>query len=144
MTDVETKLKGKRADSETKAKQDIKERERLRRMITGYSRQQISLYEKYKTGELTKESYLGRKAELKNVQSETEENLAKIEKRLEVSEIRSEGVPELPVTRYKDIRKYDKRIMASLIEKAEVYGLDVLQVTWKHQDEYERLSKLTS
>ncbi len=45
---------------------------------------------------------------------------------------------------YIDISKYDKRIMASLIEKAEVFKGDVLQVTWKHQDEYENLLKLTS
>jgi len=32
----------------------------------------------------------------------------------------------------------------SLIEKAEVFEGDVLQVTWKHQDEYEKLLKLTS
>lgn len=131
-------------ESESAVKQIYKERDRLKRIIAGYSRQQISLYEKYKAGELTKESYLGRKTELKKAQSGSEENLAEIEKRMEVSEIRLEGVLKLPVTMYIDIRKYDKQIMASLIEKAEVFEGDVLQVTWKHKDEYERILKLTS
>ena len=68
----------------------------------------------------------------------------KSDKDTEVSEALSDGAPELPVKGYIDISKYDKRIMASLIEKAEVFERDVLQVAWKHQDEYEKLLKLTS
>jgi len=37
-----------------------------------------------------------------------------------------------------------KERYADTIEKAEVFEGDVLQVTWKHQDEYEKLLKLTS
>ena len=49
------KLKRRQAESETEIKQKNKERDRLRRIIAGYGQQQISLYEKYKSGELSKD-----------------------------------------------------------------------------------------
>lgn len=88
--------------------------------------------------------FIWKEKQRKKAQSDAEEKVAEIDKDTEVSEALSDGAPELPVKGYIDISKYDKRIMASLIEKAEVFEGDVLQVTWKHQDEYEKLLKLTS
>lgn len=39
---------------------------------------------------------------------------------------------------------YDKRIVASLIEKVEVLGSAEIHVIWKHQDEYDRILGLIS
>ncbi len=55
MIDAEVKLKRRQAESETEIKQKNKERDRLRRIIAGYGQRQISLYEKYKSGELSKD-----------------------------------------------------------------------------------------
>lgn len=64
----------------------------------------------------------------------------------QISTVKSDvdEVRRLPVTKYAELNGYDKQIMASLIEKAEVMGEDTLQVTWKHQDEYDRILGLIS
>ncbi len=45
--------------------------------------------------------------------------------------------------KYAGIETYDKRIVASLIEK-EVLGSTEIYVIWKHQDEYDRILGLIS
>lgn len=37
------------------------------------------------------------------------------------------------------LEEYDKTVMASLIVSAKVMGEDRLEVTWKHQDVYEKI-----
>lgn len=78
MIDAEEKLKERRAESETEIKQKNKERDRLRRIIAGYGQHQISLYEKYKSGELSKDVYLERKAEIKKLSPMQRSRLLKL------------------------------------------------------------------
>lgn len=70
--------------------------------------------------------------------------LDELEKQISTVKSDVDEVGSLPVTKYAALDVYDKRIMASLIEKAEVMGEDTLQVTWKHQDEYDRILGLIS
>ena len=51
---------------------------------------------------------------------------------------------DLPIMKYAGIETYDKRIVASLIEKVEVLGSTEIYVIWKHQDEYDRILGLIS
>ncbi|MCM1158827.1 MAG: hypothetical protein NC348_10060 [Clostridium sp.] len=59
--------------------------------------------------------------------SETEESLEKLD----------------VITQYAGLQSYDKEVMAFLIEKAEVFGEDTIQVTWKHQDIYDKIFSIT-
>ena len=51
----------------------------------------------------------------------------------------NELIRDLPIMKYAGIETYDKRIVASLIEKVEVLGSTEMHVLWKHQDEYDRI-----
>lgn len=63
---------------------------------------------------------------------------------IEASEVKTDLIKDLPVTKYAGIENYDKRIMASLIERVEVLGNDEMHIVWKHQDEYDRILRMTS
>lgn len=43
------------------------------------------------------------------------------------------------IKEYLHLERFDKTVMASLIESAKVMGEDRLEVTWKHQDVYEKI-----
>lgn len=43
------------------------------------------------------------------------------------------------IKEYLHLEQFDKAVMASLIESAKVMGEDRLEVTWKHQDVYEKI-----
>lgn len=43
------------------------------------------------------------------------------------------------IKKYIYLEKYDKAVMAALISRAEVIGENQLNVTWKHQDIYEKI-----
>lgn len=43
------------------------------------------------------------------------------------------------IKEYLYLEQFDKAVMASLIESAKVMGEDRLEVTWKHQDIYEKI-----
>lgn len=45
----------------------------------------------------------------------------------------------LGIKEYLYLDKYDKAVMASLIVSAKVMGEDRLEITWKHQDVYEKI-----
>jgi len=47
------------------------------------------------------------------------------------------------ITRYVGLQSYDKEVMAFLIEKAEVFSEDMIQVTWKYQDIYDKVFSIT-
>ena len=47
------------------------------------------------------------------------------------------------ITQYAGLQSYNKEVMAFLIEKAEVFGEDTIQVTWKHQDIYDKVFSIT-
>lgn len=55
-----------------------------------------------------------------------EEQVTGLDKRIEIAEIADDFVPALPVTKYPDMKIYDKRVVASLIEKVEVIREDTL------------------
>lgn len=74
----------------------------------------------------------------------TEGRLDEIAKQIGAVKSDVDGIGELPVTKYGTLDVYDKRVIASLIHKAEVMGEDTLQVTWRHQDEYDRILGLIS
>ncbi len=59
--------------------------------------------------------------------SETEETLEKLDM----------------ITQYAGLQSFDKEVMAFLIEKAEVFGEDTIQVSWKHQDVYDKVFSIT-
>ncbi|MBO4375442.1 MAG: hypothetical protein J5829_10085 [Lachnospiraceae bacterium] len=65
--------------------------------------------------------------------------MAEIEKQIETSKTDNELIRDLPIMKYAGIETYDKRIVASLIEKVEVLGSAEILVIWKHQDEYDRI-----
>lgn len=43
------------------------------------------------------------------------------------------------IKEYLNLEKFDKAVMASLIESAKVIGEDKMEVTWKYQDVYEKI-----
>lgn len=47
------------------------------------------------------------------------------------------------IIRYAGLQSYDKEVMAFLIEKAEVFSEDTIQVIWKHQDIYDKVFSIT-
>lgn len=47
------------------------------------------------------------------------------------------------IIRYAGLQSYDKEVMAFLIEKAEVFSEDTIQVTWKHQDIFDKVFSIT-
>lgn len=47
------------------------------------------------------------------------------------------------ITRYVGLQSYGKEVMTFLIEKAEVFSEDMIQVTWKHQDIYDKVFSIT-
>lgn len=47
------------------------------------------------------------------------------------------------ITQYAGLQSYDKEVMAFLIEKAEVFSDDTIQVTWKYQDIYDKVFSIT-
>lgn len=47
------------------------------------------------------------------------------------------------ITRCAGLQSYEKKVMAFLIEKAKVFSEDTIQVTWKHQDIYDKVFSIT-
>ena len=93
---------------------------------------------------MTKEEFLSEKATIRIESEKTETLMAEIEKQIETSKTDDELIRDLPITKYAGIETYDKRIVASLIEKVEVLGNTEIHVIWKHQDEYYRILGLIS
>ena len=95
----------------------LNEERRLRQCILSCKQRQISLYEKYRAGKMTKEEFLSEKATIRIESEKTETMMAEIEKQIETSKMDNELIRDLPITKYAGIETYDKRIVASLIEK---------------------------
>lgn len=70
--------------------------------------------------------------------------MAEIETQIEASRTDDDLINDFPIMKYAGIETYDKRIVASLIEKVEVLGSTEIHVIWKHQDEYDRILGLIS
>lgn len=100
----------------------------------------ISDYESYKAGKMTKEMFLERK----RVSDMKRQELTAVLGEMEAQEIVEEDSSRefgkaLGIKEYLHLEEYDKAVMASLIVSAKVMGEDRLEVTWKHQDVYEKI-----
>ena len=100
----------------------------------------VSDYEHYKAGKITRETFIERKkaSDIKR------QELAAILAELEVQGIVEDGSKRqygevFGIKDYLHLEEYDKTVMASLIASAKVMGEDRLEVTWKHQDVYEKI-----
>ena len=142
--DAADTMKKKQAAQRISEKDMLNEERRLRQCILGYKQKQISLYEKYRAGKMTKEDFLSEKATIRIKSERAETMMTEIKKQLETSQTDDELIRDLPITKYAGIETYDKRIVASLIEKVEVLGSAEIHVIWKHQDEYDRILGLIS
>lgn len=144
LSQLDESIRVEKSLSENEDVELLSEKRRLQRQKQGFIQRQISVYESYREGKLDKAEFLDRKAEIKAESEKTEVILHDLEKQISTVKSDVDEVGRLPVTKYAALDVYDKRIMASLIEKAEVMGEDTLQVTWKHQDEYDRILGLIS
>lgn len=104
----------------------------------------VSDYEKYKQGSISRSDFVEAKKSLDQHISEIEKELLALDKEmLKKSDDISDGSDIWDIKKYVNLDKYDKEIMASLIEKAIVVDENTVQVTWKNQDMYDKiLSKL--
>ena len=136
-------LKRKKEENGTFLQKLLREEQQLQRQKLALKNQQISLYESYREGKFDKTEFIGRKSEIKAKTDKTEAKLDEVIKQIGAAKSDEETL-QLPITRYAVLDVYDKRIIASLIEKAEVLGDDTLHVIWKHQDEYDRVLDLIS
>ena len=136
-------LKRKKEENGTSLQKLLKEEQQLQRQKLALKNQQISLYESYREGKFDKTEFIGRKSEIKAKTDKTEAKLDEVIKQIGAAKSDEETL-QLPITKYAVLDVYDKRIIASLIEKAEVLGDDTLHVIWKHQDEYDRVLDLIS
>lgn len=100
----------------------------------------VSDYENYKAGKITRETFIERKkaSDIKR------QELAAVLAELEVQEIVEDSSKRqygevFGIKDYLHLEEYDKTVMASLIASAKVMGEDRLEVTWKHQDVYEKI-----
>lgn len=104
----------------------------------------VSDYEKYKQGSISRSDFVEAKKSLDQHLSEIEKELLALDKEmLKKSDDISDGSDIWDIKKYVNLDKYDKEIMASLIDKAIVVDENTVQVTWKNQDMYDKiLSKL--
>lgn len=93
---------------------------------------------------MTKEEFLSEKSTIRIESEKTETLMAEIETQIEASRTDDDLINDFPIMKYAGIETYDKRIVASLIEKVEVLGSTEIHVIWKHQDEYDRILGLIS
>ena len=136
-------LKRKKEENGTSLQKLLREEQQLQRQKLALKNQQISLYESYREGKFDKTEFIVRKSEIKAKTDKTEAKLDGVIKQIGAAKSDEETL-QLPITKYAVLDVYDKRIIASLIERAEVLGEDTLHVIWKHQDEYDRVLDLIS
>ena len=103
----------------------------------------IDLYESYRDKRIEKTTFIEGKTVLDAKREELQTLVEEINRELENSGT-EETLDKLDViTRYAGLQSYDKEVMAFLIEKAEVFSEDTIQVTWKHQDIYDKVFSIT-
>lgn len=111
--------------------------------IRKLEKDKIDLYESYRDKRIEKTVFIEEKKVLDAKKGELQALLEEINREFEGSET-EETLEKLDViTRYAGLQSYDKEVMAFLIEKAEVFSEDTIQVTWKHQDIYDRVFSIT-
>lgn len=111
--------------------------------IRKLEKDKIDLYESYRDKRTEKTAFIEGKKVLDARKEELQTLLEEINRKIESSET-EETLEKLDViTRYAELQSYDKEIMAFLIEKAEVFSEDTIQVKWKHQDIYDKVFSIT-
>lgn len=111
--------------------------------IRKLEKDKIDLYESYRDKRTEKKSFIEGKKVLDAKKEELQALLEEINREFEGSET-EETLEKLDViTRYAGLQSYDKEVMAFLIEKAEVFSEDTIQVTWKHQNIYDKVFSIT-
>lgn len=100
----------------------------------------IADYESYKAGKMSREAFAGKKALTEARKREILTSIDEMEAKLLIEEADQRQYREaFEIKKYIYLEKYDKAVMAALISRAEVIGENQLNVTWKHQDIYEKI-----
>lgn len=100
----------------------------------------IADYESYKAGKMTREAFAAKKALTDARKREILASIDEMEAKLLVEEADQRQYREaFEIKKYIYLEKYDKAVMAALISSAEVVSENQLNVTWKHQDIYEKI-----
>ena len=100
----------------------------------------IADYECYKSGEISRESFIERKQKLDARRSELQSTLSGLQTQELVCDMSQNEYGEaLEIKKYLHLESFDKMVMASLIVSAKVMGEDSLELEWKHHDIYEKI-----
>lgn len=112
----------------------------LRAEIRRLEEAKVNDYESYKEGKLSRETFLERKKESDMRRQELAAAVAELEAQELVEDDSQRKYGEaFGIKEYLNLEKFDKAVMASLIESAKVIGEDKMEVTWKYQDVYEKI-----
>ncbi|WP_330380545.1 recombinase family protein [Blautia obeum] len=132
------------------AEQELKEKtqkrkkgmdaECMRAEIRRLEETKVNDYESYKEGKLSRKTFLERKKESDMRRQELSEAVEELEAQELVEDDSQRKYGEaFRIKEYLNLEKFDKAVMASLIESAKVIGEDKMEVTWKYQDVYEKI-----
>lgn len=112
----------------------------MRAEIRWLEEAKVSDYESYKEGKLTREMFLERKKASDMRRQEFSAAAAELEAQELVEDDSQRKYGEaFGIKEYLYLERIDKAVVASLIESAKVIGENRLEVTWKHQDVYEKI-----
>ena len=126
-------------EKKTKAKKG-KDVGSMRAEIRRLEEAKVSDYESYREGKLTREMFLERKKASDLRRQKLSAEAAELEAQEIVEDDSQRKYGEVfGIKEYLHLERFDKTVMASLIESAKVMGEDRLEVTWKHQDVYEKI-----
>ena len=139
MLTAEDLLKKKAKESEPKRNTEslIK---RLRAELKRLKTNKVSDYEHYKQGSISRSDFLDAKGLADMRISEINKELSDLERKLLDKRVAIAEESDIwDIKKYVNLDKYDKEIMASLIEKAIVIDENTVQVIWKNQDMYDKV-----
>lgn len=108
----------------------------LKRLAEG----KIADYERYKAGEISRETFLERKDAADVRKRKLDSAMAEWEARNPACDEGQKAYGDaLKIKEYLHLETFDKAVMASLISSAKVMGEECLEVEWKYQDIYEKI-----
>lgn len=139
MLTAEDLLKQKAKESEPKRNTEslIK---RLRAELKRLETKKVSDYEHYKQGSNSRSDFLDAKGLADMRISEINKEISDLERELLDKRVAIAEESDIwDIKKYVNLDKYDKEIMASLIEKAIVIDENTVQVIWKNQDMYDKV-----
>lgn len=137
LIDAEQILKEKQKKMKEKPGMDM---ELLKSEMKKLEAGKISDYEKYREGKLTRESFLEKKKVLDVRKEELTRLMEEAGQNVVVEDMGSREFEDaFHICEYAGLETFDKGVIASLISSAKVLGEDRMEVTWKHQDIYEKI-----